>query len=142
MKMSKLYTPFLLIGLMVLISLPVDAQWVTIARKVKSMRTGNSDIATVIIDAGTSNVYRAVIDTLTTNPKFKIIQRDNAKRQVQFTNDIYTVSMQVDSLAIGLSQIMVVAESSGLPPRNKIDVAVSAIIGVCNKIGIKCELEE
>lgn len=142
MKMSKLYTPFLLIGLIVLISSPVDAQWVTIARKVKTMVTGNSNIATVIIDAGTSNVYRAMIDTLTSNPKFKITQRDNAKRQVQFTKDIYNVSMQVDSLAIGLSQIMVVAESSGIPKQNKTDVAVNAILSVCDKIGIKCELEK
>lgn len=142
MKIYKQYSLFLLIGLIVLISLPVDAQWITIARKIKTMRTGNTNVATVIIDAGTFNVYRAVIDTLTTNPKFKIIQRDNVKRQVQFTKDIFTVSMQVDSLATGLSQITVVAASSGIPPQNKTDIAVDAILGVCNKVGIKCELEE
>jgi hypothetical protein len=141
-KMSKLYSLIMLIGLIFLISLPVDAQWVTIARKIKTMRTGDTDIANVIIDSGTLNVYRAVIDTLTSNPRIKMVLRDDTKRQVRFTNELYTVSMQVDSLATGLSQITVAAVSSANPSQKTTNVAVNAIFGVCHKVGIKCILEE
>ena len=142
MKISKSLSILLLTGLIVLISAPADAQWVTIARKVKSMRTGTTDIAHVIIDAGTTNVYRAVIDTLTSNPKVDITLRDDKKRQVQFNNELYIVAIQVDSLGTKLSQITVAAVSSGIVSQPKTDVAVRTIFGVCNKAGIKCELEE
>lgn len=142
MKISKSLTLLLLTGLIVLITAPADAQWVTIARKVKSMRTGTTDIAHVIIDAGTTNVYRAVIDTLTSNPKVDITLRDDKKRQVQFNNELYIVAIQVDSLGTKLSQITVAAASSGIVSQPKTDIAVKTIFGVCKKAGIKCELEE
>jgi hypothetical protein len=142
MKISKSLTTLLLTGLIGLISAPADAQWVTIARKVKSMRTGTTDIAHVIIDAGTTNVYKAVIDTLTSNPKVNITLRDDKKRQVQFNNELYIVAIQVDSLGTNLSQITVAAVSSGIVSQPKTDVAVKTIFGVCNKAGINCVLEE
>lgn len=142
MKISKSITLLLVTLLIVLISATADAQWVTIARKVKSMRTGTTDIAHVIIDAGTANVYRAVIDTLTSNPKVDITLRDDKKRQVQFNNELYIVGIQVDSLGAKLSQITVAAVSEGIVPQSKTDMAVKTIFGVCSKAGIKCELEE
>jgi len=142
MKTSKSLTILLLTGLIGMISAPADAQWVTIARKVKSMRTGTTDIAHVIIDAGTTNVYKAVIDTLTSNPKVNITLRDDKKRQVQFNNELYIVAIQVDSLGTKLSQITVAAVSKGIVSQPKTDVAIKTIFGVCNKTGIKCELEE
>jgi hypothetical protein len=142
MKKSKKHILFLLIGFCLLVSLSVDAQWVTIARKVKSMRTGSTDIATVLIDAGTFNVYRAVIDTLRSASKFSIIKQDNTRRYVEFTSESKTVAMQVDSLAIKLTQITVAAANSGNPAQKTTDLAVEAIIKVCDKLGIKCTLEE
>lgn len=62
--MPKLLFPFLLISVFMVALAPADAQFVTIARKVKSMRTGNTNIAHVIIDAGTTNVYKTIIDSL------------------------------------------------------------------------------
>jgi hypothetical protein len=142
MKISAFRSLIILIGLLFLASLTVDAQWVTIARKVKSLRTGDTDIANVIIDAGTANVYKAAIDTLTSNPKVRFTSRDNAKRLVQFSNEMYSVSMQVDSLAAGLCQVTVAAESTGIPPRSETDAAVNVIFGVCHKAGIKCVLDK
>jgi len=56
MKISKLCSLFVLIGLSVQTSAIIDAQWVTIARKIITMRNGDTDIANLIIDAGTFNV--------------------------------------------------------------------------------------
>lgn len=142
MTKCKLFPLFLMIGFAFLVSTSVNAQFITIARKVKSMRTGQSDVATVIIDAKTFRVYQAVIDTLTSDPKFKISNRDNAKRLVEFTSGTYKVSMQVDSLAIGLSQITVAANHSDNSPKQPKDIAVDAIFRVCSKVGVKCTLDK
>ena len=133
---------FLIIGFVFLSSVSGEAQFVTIARKIKSMRTSQSDVATVIIDARTYKVYQAVIDTLTTDPKFKLINQDNVKRLVEFTNGSYTVSMQVDSLAVGLSQITVSAAHADNTQKQATDIAVDAISRVCHKVGIKCTIDK
>lgn len=142
MTKCKLFPLFLMIGFAFLVSTSVNAQFITIARKVKSMRTGQTDVATVIIDAKTFRVYQAVIDSLTSDPKFKISNRDNAKRLVEFTSGTYKVSMQVDSLAIGLSQITVAANHSDNSPKQPKDIAVDAIFRVCSKVGVKCTLDK
>jgi len=131
-----------MIGFVFLFSVPVHAQFITIARKIKTMRTGNTDIATVLIDARTFRVYQIIIDTLTTGQKFKIISRDNVKRYVEFSNQKYKVSMQVDSLAKGLTQITVASVHSDNTPKQTTDVAVDAIVRVCKMVGIKCTIDK
>jgi hypothetical protein len=123
-------------------SIPIQAQFVTIARKIKSMRTSETDIATVIIDAKTYRVYRAVIDTLTSNPKFTINSRDDAKRFVEFTTGPNKVSMQIDSLAIDLCQITVSAKHSENATKQSTSIAVEAVLRVCDKVGVKCTLDK
>ena len=125
-----------------LFSATVSAQFITIARKIKSMHAGPTDVATVIVDAKTFKVYKAVTDTLTTNPKFKISQRDNTKRFVEFMNGPYKVSMQVDSLANDLSQITVSSAHADDATKQTTDMAVDVILAVCQKLGIKCTLDK
>jgi hypothetical protein len=131
-----------MIGFLLVFSVPVSAQWATIARKVKSMRTGKTDVATVLVDARTYRVYGAVTDSLASDPKFKILSRDNTKRLVKFTNGTFTVSMQVDSIAVGLSQITVAADHSDDLEKQATDVAVEAVFRVCQKVGIRCTLDK
>ncbi|MEI7724972.1 MAG: hypothetical protein WCK09_07690 [Bacteroidota bacterium] len=133
---------FLIIGFIFLMSIPIQAQFVTIARKIKSMRTPETDIATVIIDAKTYRVYRAVIDTLTSNPKFTINSMDDAKRFVEFTTGPNKVSMQIDSLAIDLSQITVASKHSENSAKQSSSIAVEAVLRVCDKLGVKCTLDK
>jgi hypothetical protein len=142
MTTYRQYSLFLMIGLVFIVSAPLHAQWATIARKIKSMHTGQTDVATVMIDARTFRVYGALIDTLTSDPKFKVISRNNADRQVEFTNGTYTVSMKVDSLANGLSQITVAASHLENSPKQATGIAIDAITGVCHKVGIKCTVDK
>lgn len=102
------------------------------------MRTSEADVATVILEARTFRVYQAIIDTLTSNKKFEITSRDNAKRFVEFSSRPYKVSMQVDSLENNLTQITVASMHSDNSPKQTTDVAVDAIIRVCKMAGIKC----
>jgi hypothetical protein len=136
------YFSLLFIGFAVLVSMPVQAQFITIARKIKAKHTSQSDVATVTIDAKTVRVYQAVIDTLTSNPKFEITRRDNPKRTVEFTRESYTVSIKVDSLAADLSHITVTAAHSDQSPQQPTDIAVNAILGIGHKLGIPCTLDK
>ncbi|MCX6245888.1 MAG: hypothetical protein NTU98_14435 [Bacteroidetes bacterium] len=138
MKTVKHYSFFLVIGIVLLASLPAQAQWVTLVRKVKSMHTPETDISTVMLDAKTYRVYRAIMDTLTTDKKFSVISRNNDKRFVEFTAKSYTVSMQVDSLENGLTQITVASKHSEDATKKSTDMAVEAILRVCKMAGIKC----
>jgi hypothetical protein len=142
MATSKQVIFSIMMGFVFLVSMPVQAQFVTLARKIKSMHTSKTDVATVMIDARTFRVYQAVIDTLTSNPKFAITGRDNAKRLVEFTKGPYQVTMQVDSLANELCQITVSAAHSDNAQKQAADMAVDAINGICYKLGIKCTHDE
>jgi hypothetical protein len=106
------------------------------------MRTSQSDIATVIIDAKTFRVYKAVLDTLTSDPKFAINSRDDTKHFVEFTVGTNKVSMQIDSLSVDLSQITVAANHAENAPKQAKDLAVEAIVRVCSKVGVKCTLDK
>jgi hypothetical protein len=141
MKKTASFSIIIVITLFLFASTDVKGQFVTIARKIKSMRTSDMDVATVILDARTFKVHKAVVDTLTSSPKIKILKQDPVKRQVEFTNGINTLSIQVDSLDIGLSQITVAAAHSGQQQKKATDVAVEVILGVCHKAGIKCTVE-
>jgi hypothetical protein len=106
------------------------------------MHTSEVDVATVILDAKTFRVYNAIVDTLTSNKKFAIKSRDNARRFVEFTVQTYKVSMQVDSLENSLTQITVASTHSENSTKQPTDTAVDAISRVCQMAGIKCTLSK
>jgi hypothetical protein len=141
MKKTTVLSRLLMFGFILTLAFSSQAQWVTLARKVKSMRTGGTDVATVIIEAGATKVYRAVIDTLTTDPKFGVISRDDGKKYIEFSKEPYLLAIRVDSLANNLAQIIVASNVTGPPPKKPTDMAVDAIFRVCNKVGVKCTLE-
>jgi hypothetical protein len=137
----KLYSLVILTGMVLLFSGPAHAQFVAIARKIKTMHTSQVDVASVMLDAKTSRVYQAVIDTLTADPKVTITNRDNNKRLVEFTHGKSKVSIQVDSLATGFCQITVAAPHSDDAQKQSTDIVTDAITKVCTKAGIKCTIE-
>jgi hypothetical protein len=142
MSKSKFYFIYLLTGLMVCASQPLPAQFLTIARKIKNMKNGDKDVATVILDAGAARVYRAMTDTLSADKRIKISQMDNSKKLVEFSKGTTSFSMQVDSLSAGFSQITVLAVHVENSSGKKTDAAVNAILAVSKKAGIKCEVKD
>lgn len=122
------------------VSLPAHSQWVTIARKIKGMRTPQTDVATVLLDAKPYKVFQAVVDTLSSDPKFIITAKDNDKRKVDFNRGNFRITMQVDSLAAGLAQVTVAAPRSD-EQQGGTDMAVEAILKISKKAGIKCSVQ-
>jgi hypothetical protein len=142
MKRSSVFFILLVTVVIISVSAPVQAQFLTIARKIKTMKTGQADIATVIIDARTFRVYQALTDTLKSNPKYQVISSNKEENSVEFKIKTYTVTMKVDSLAKGLTQITVSAAPPGDSGKKAANMAVEAIMGVCHKAGITCTLDQ
>lgn len=122
--------------------LTVNAQFITIARKIKSMHTPQTDIATVMVEAGTAGVYRTVIDTLSSNKTFAITSRNDTKRYVEFTKKGTSFSMQIDSLAKNLSQITVACPKPPDEETSATQPAVQAILRVCKILGVQGTIEK
>lgn len=121
--------------------LSAGAQFITLARKIKSKHSQGAEVSVVVLDAKTYKVYRAMIDTVSSAPKLKITARDDSKRAVAFTTGTSHVKMKVDSLETVLCQITVSATDSVQPSAKTMELTVNAIQGVCKKLGIKCTVE-
>ncbi len=142
--MSKFQKIFflLLVWTMVFHTQPVSAQFITLARKIKAKITDGKEVASVILDAGATKVYHAVTDTLTSDTRCKIQNKDDGRKFVEFTHDDLSLTMQIDSLGAALSQITVKAEKSGDSSQKPTDAAVKAILAVCHKMGLKCTTQD
>lgn len=127
---------------LVFLSVAGQSQFIAIARKIKSMSAGKTDVATVILDAGAASVFRAMTDTLSSDPKFSDIQPDPVRRMVKFSKGNCSITMKVDSIAEGASQITVAAENPPDTQPGQADLAVDAILRVCHKAGIKCTVDK
>jgi len=123
-------------------SLPASSQFITIIRKVKSSHSGKSEVSTVVLDAHTGKVYRAMVDTVSTTADAKIIQKNDSKRFVEFTRGTNDFSLQVDSLDVKLCRITVTAKDQGEASSEVRASAVKVILAVCAKLGIPCTVED
>jgi hypothetical protein len=142
MKMYKFSMLLIVSTLLIMTVFPARSQFVTLARKIKSKISGDGQESTVVLDAKTYKVYKAVIDTVTKVPQLKITKRDDSKRTIEYANGTNTISMKVDSLDTGYSKITVTAMDSGQPSPKTAEVTINAITVVCKKLGIKCTVDQ
>jgi hypothetical protein len=138
----RIFRMALLAGLIMLMPVMASAQFVTIARKIKSMRSGGNEVATVILDASAGTVFKALSDTLFSLKDVTVTRRESGTRRVEFNKGGSAVSMQVDSLDRALSQITVLASGSNSDGQPVTDLAVRAILGVCKKVGKSCSVKD
>ena len=120
----------------------VDAQFITIARKVKSMHTPKTDVATVLLEAKPFMVYKAVTDTLAAGKQFGAITRHDDKRQVEFTRNDCKITLKVDSLEAKLAQITVASDHQEGAVKPVSDYAVETIVRACKAVGVKCTVDK
>jgi hypothetical protein len=139
---SGFLTSILLFGWMIGLASPASGQFVALARKIKSGMTEKSNVATVTIDARASKVFTAVIDTVTSKPGFTITKKDSVRRLVEFSHDMISVALKIDSLDRAVSRITVTASESGKPSQKSADEAVNSILAVGHKLKIQCSVEK
>jgi hypothetical protein len=129
-----------------------DAQWVYLGRKalgkvrhlsneVKNSQQPGYDVASVLLEARAENVFSTAVTMLQSHKEWKITQRDEKTRSIEFTDGKTTAGMQVSRLEDHLTQIIVV--STGAPGKTgPASLVVNGILRVCREMNINCELAD
>ncbi len=127
-----------------------QAQWVLLGRKALgaiSHLTSQShekagqgyDVATVLLEASADKVYGTAVDLLKGNPSVTINYREDAGRQIEFTDGKILAGMKVSRLEDNLSQVLI---SSTVTPGKPSSTSfiVEKVFQVCEKMGVHCTL--
>lgn len=137
------FLPALMVTCFLLLTcFPASSQFVTLARKIKSKHTATAVESSVVLDAHSYKVYQAVIDTVIASRKLKVIQRDDSKRMIEFSNGENTLTLKVDSLDKKVSCISVTCPGKDKADTGPEQLTIKAIMAVCTKLGINYTTEE
>jgi hypothetical protein len=129
-----------------------DAQWVYLGRKalgkvrqlsneVKNSQQPGYDVASVLLEARAENVFNTAVTMLQSHKEWRITQRDEKMRSIEFTDGKTTAGMQVSRLEDHLTQIIVV--STGTPGKTgPTSLVVNGILRVCREMNINCEMAD
>ena len=128
-----------------------QAQWVAVARavsgRIQQMQQksedgkGGYDVATVVIEAPAQKVYETALQRIQAHSeKVKIINKDDKKREVAFTNGIQTASLQANFLGDKLTQL-VVASTLDMSQPSATSLVVQSIENVCTELKVQCTLQ-
>jgi len=127
-----------------------EAQWVLLGRKALGVinslssqgrqKEGQSyDVATVLLEADADKVYGTAVDLVKGNPNLTINYREDAGREIEFTDGKSLVGLKVSKLEDHLSQLLISSVvTSGKPGGTSF--LVEKIFQVCEKMGVQCML--
>jgi hypothetical protein len=140
-----------LLALVLLLTSMASAQWVAVARavsgRIQQMQQksedgkGGYDVATVVIEAPAQKVYETALQRIQAHSdKVKIINKDEKKREVAFSNGIQTASLQANFLGDKLTQL-VVASTLDMSQPSATSLVVQSIQNVCTELKVTCSLQ-
>jgi hypothetical protein len=127
-----------------------EAQWVFLGRKALGVintlsnqgreREGQGyDVATVLLEADADKVYSTAVGLLKVNPNVTINYREDAGREIEFTDGKLLVALKVSKLEDHLSQLLISSVvTSGKPGGTSF--VVDKVFQVCEKMGVNCAL--
>jgi hypothetical protein len=92
-----------------------------------------------LLEADAEKVYSTAVDLLKGNPNITISFREDAGRQIEFTDGRILAGMKVSRLEDNLSQLLI---SSTITPgqRSGTSFVVERVFQVCEKMGVHCTL--
>jgi hypothetical protein len=126
-----------------------NAQWVYVGRKalgkvrqlsseMKGSQQPGYDVATVLLEAHADKVYSTAVTMLQTHKEWKITQRDDKSRTIEFSDGKRSAGMQINRLEDNLCQLLIV--SAG--PSEKTDttsLVLNGVLRVCKEMGVHCQ---
>jgi hypothetical protein len=130
-----------------------NAQWVYLGRKalgkvrqlsseMKNSQQPGYDVASVLLEARAENVYSTAVTMLQSHKEWKITQRDDKTRSIEFTDGRITAGMQVSHLEDHLTQIIIA--STGTPPgkAGPTSLVVNGVLRVCREMNVHCQMAD
>ena len=125
------------------ISTIAEAQWVFVARKamgrIKQMQSEHADVASVILEAKADNVYKKALATVSSNPKLKMLGKDDAQMTLGFAAGERKVKMKVSELGDNVSEILVSAAPAP-GGESTSSLVVDRIMDVCRQVKTECHV--
>jgi hypothetical protein len=127
-----------------------QAQWIFLGRKAlgavnrltsqgQDKQGQGYDVATVLLEANADKVYSTAVDLLKANPNVTISYREDARRQIEFTDGKLLVGMKVTRFEDHLSQLLISSTgTSGRPGGTSF--VVERVFQICKKMGVSCTL--
>jgi hypothetical protein len=148
-RLRTMVSLLLALGFLALSTGGAEAQWVFVARKVigrvqsmtqsKQPDTPRYDVATVMLEADADKVYQTVLATIATHKDYKIVQRNDATRNVEVTNGKLSAGVTVTTLQDKVSQLII---ASVIPPNGEsaTSFAVGNVLRICQEMKVVCTL--
>lgn len=127
-----------------------QAQWIFLGKKAVGVvnrltskafeKQGQGyDAATVLLEANADKVYGTAIDLLKASPHLTMNYKEDASREIEFTDGKLLVGMKVTRFEDRLSQLLIIsATTSGKPGGSSF--VVEKVFQVCEKMGVSCTL--
>jgi hypothetical protein len=142
---------FLALAFLFLSTSGAHAQWVFVARKVlgrvesmtQSQQQSNTpryDVATVMLEANPDKVYQTVLATVASHKDYKLVQRNDATRNIEVSNGKLSAGVHVVALQDKLSQLVI---ASVIPPNgpSPTSFAVGNVLRICAEMKVVCTVE-
>lgn len=150
MRIRSIATACWIAALLLLASVATSAQWVMVGRKVvgkisrltqpQDAKSPGYDAATVVLEADASKVYSTAADLIQKNPSVTVTKKDDANRDIAFSQGDWSSEMRVTELGDHVCQILIV---SGAPPGKSSGTpfVLDAVKRVCDQFGVKYTLD-
>ena len=137
------------IGVFLLFTTSVQAQWVLAARAAKNRinrmtqgsGSGGYDVATVVLEADPGKVYDKTIERLKTHPELKITKEDKPTGTIQIQKGNQVAGFQIYALGDKVTQMVVASGVGQSGEPDGTSMVVQSIMNVCAEFNVKCTLQ-
>jgi hypothetical protein len=137
------------IGLFLLLTTSVQAQWVLAARAARNQinrmtqrsESGGYDVATVVLEADPSKVYDKTIELLKTHPELKITKDDKPTGTIEIQKGNQVAGFQIYALGDKVTQMVVASGVSKSGEPDGTSMVVESIMRVCANFNVKCTVQ-
>jgi hypothetical protein len=129
-----------------------SAQWVFLGRKalgkvrqlsseVKDSQRPGYDVASVLLEAHAEKVYNTAVTMLQAHKEWKITQKDDKSRTLEFTDGRLSAGMQINRLEDNLCQLLI-ASTGTSGKTGTTSLVVNGVLRVCNEMGVHCQVSD
>ena len=137
------------IGVLLLGTILVEAQWVMVGRAVagrvehmtQKSAGGGYDVATVVLAANSTGVYDAAIKALKAHLDITITKQDSQKGSIQFRKGDIVAGLQITSLGDKLTQLVIASGASATNAASGTSLVLDGVLRVCKEMKVECTIQ-
>jgi len=127
-----------------------DAQMVFLGKKaigkvrqltgeMKGSEQPGYDVATVLLEAPADKVYNTAVNVLEASKDWKITQKNDKSRSLEFSDGKRTAGAQVSFLDDHLTQLLIVSTVTS-SKADTTSFVMNGVLRVCKEMGVHCQL--